>query len=70
MHIEIGTIKFNKHKICQKAIKLVVVHAFGAQHFGGSGRWIYEFKDSMVYELSFRTVKAMQKNPVLKTNSP
>jgi hypothetical protein len=33
---------------------------------GGRGRWISEFKASLVYRLSSRTARATQKNPLLK----
>jgi hypothetical protein len=37
-----------------------------------TGRWISEFQDSLVYKVSSRTVRAIQKNPVSKnkTNQP
>jgi hypothetical protein len=34
---------------------------------GGRGRWISEFKDSLVYRVSSRTARATQRNPVSKT---
>jgi hypothetical protein len=34
----------------------------------GRGRWISEFKASLVYKVSSRTAKAVQRNPVSKTN--
>jgi hypothetical protein len=33
---------------------------------GGRGRWISEFKASLVYKVSFRTARATQRNPVSK----
>jgi hypothetical protein len=33
---------------------------------GGRGRWISEFKASLVYRVSSRTAKATQRNPVSK----
>jgi hypothetical protein len=33
---------------------------------GGRGRWISEFKASLVYRVSSRTARAIQRNPVLK----
>jgi hypothetical protein len=33
---------------------------------GGGGRWISEFKASLVYKVSFRTVRTTQRNPVSK----
>jgi hypothetical protein len=35
---------------------------------GGRGRWISEFKASLVYKVSSRTARAIQRNPVSKTN--
>jgi hypothetical protein len=34
---------------------------------GGRGRWISEFKASLVYRVSSRTIRAPQRNPVSKT---
>jgi hypothetical protein len=34
----------------------------------GRGRWISEFKASVVYRVSFRTVRATQRNPASKKN--
>jgi hypothetical protein len=34
---------------------------------GGRGRWISEFKVSLVYKVSSRTARAIQRNPVSKT---
>jgi hypothetical protein len=36
---------------------------------GGRGRWISEFKASLVYRVSSRTKRATQRNPVLKTKT-
>jgi hypothetical protein len=36
---------------------------------GGRGRWISEFEASLVYRVSFRTARATQRNPVLKTKN-
>jgi hypothetical protein len=33
---------------------------------GGRGRWISEFKTSLVYKVSSRIAKATQRNPVSK----
>jgi hypothetical protein len=35
---------------------------------GGRGRQICEFKASLVYKVSSRTARAIQRNPVSKTN--
>jgi hypothetical protein len=33
---------------------------------GGRGRWISEFKESLVYRVSSRTARDTQRNPVSK----
>jgi hypothetical protein len=33
---------------------------------GGKGRWISEFEASLVYKVSSRTARAIQRNPVSK----
>jgi hypothetical protein len=35
-----------------------------SQHSGGRGRWISEFEASLVYRVSSRTARAIQRNPV------
>jgi hypothetical protein len=37
-----------------------------SQHSGGRGRRISEFEASLVYKVSSRTARAIQKNPVSK----
>jgi hypothetical protein len=37
-----------------------------SQHLGGRGRWISEFEASLVYRVSSRTARAIQRNPVSK----
>ncbi|EDL05734.1 mCG146067, partial [Mus musculus] len=37
-----------------------------SQHSGGRGRWISEFKASLVYKVSSRIARATQRNPVWK----
>jgi hypothetical protein len=37
-----------------------------SQHPGGRGRWLFEFRASLVYRVSPRITRATQKNPVLK----
>ena len=44
----------------------MVAHAFD-QHSGGRGRQISEFKAHLVYKVSSRTARAIQRNPVFKT---
>jgi hypothetical protein len=36
---------------------------------GGRGRWISEFKASLVYKVSSRTARATQRNPVSKNKT-
>jgi hypothetical protein len=38
-----------------------------SRHLGGRGRQIFEFEASLVYKVSSRTAKAIQRNPVSKT---
>jgi hypothetical protein len=47
---------------------VVVAHAFNpsTQHSGGRGRRISEFEASLVYKVSSRTARAIQRNPVFK----
>jgi hypothetical protein len=39
------------------------------RNLGGRGRWISEFKASLVYRVSSRTARATQRNPVSKNNN-
>jgi hypothetical protein len=39
-----------------------------SQHSGGRGRQISEFEASLVYKVSSRTARAIQRNPVSETN--
>jgi hypothetical protein len=41
----------------------LVAHAFNPSR-GGRGRWISEFEASLVYKVSSRTARAIQRNPV------
>jgi hypothetical protein len=36
---------------------------------GGRGRWISEFEASLVYKVSSRTARAIQRNPVSNNNN-
>jgi hypothetical protein len=36
---------------------------------GGRGRWISEFEASLVYKVSSRTARAIQRNPVSKNQN-
>jgi hypothetical protein len=36
---------------------------------GGRGRWISEFEASLVYKVSSRTARAIQRNPVSKNKN-
>ena len=48
------------------ASKAVVAHAFNPSTLGGRGGQISEFEASLVYRVSFRTARAIQRNPVSK----
>jgi hypothetical protein len=37
---------------------------------GGKDRWISEFEASLVYKVSSRTARAIQRNPVSKNQKP
>jgi hypothetical protein len=53
----------------ETSCRAVVVHAFKSQHSGGRGRWISEFEASLVYKVSSRTARAIQRNPVSKNKN-
>jgi hypothetical protein len=53
-----------KKRLCQ----VVVAHAFNPST-QETGRWISEFKPSLVYRMTFRTARATQRNPVFKTKN-
>jgi hypothetical protein len=36
---------------------------------GGRGRWISEFEASLIYKVSSRTARAIQRNPVSKNKN-
>jgi hypothetical protein len=40
----------------------------GSQHSGGRGRQVSEFEASLVYKVSSRTARAIQRNPVSEKN--
>jgi hypothetical protein len=42
------------------------MRSWASQHLGGRGRWISEFEASLVYRVSSRTARAIQRNPVLE----
>jgi hypothetical protein len=42
----------------------VVSPHLSSQHLGGRGRQFSEFEASLVYRVSFRTARAIQRNPV------
>jgi hypothetical protein len=47
----------------------VVVHTFNpSAQEGRRGRGIFEFQASLVYKVSSRTARAIQRNPVSKRN--
>jgi hypothetical protein len=45
----------------------VVVHTFNPR---GRGRWISEFEASLVYRVSSRTARAIQRNPASTSPPP
>jgi hypothetical protein len=47
----------------------VVAHAFNPSTQGGRGRRISEFEASLVYKVSSRTARAIQRNPVSKNQN-
>jgi hypothetical protein len=47
----------------------MVAHAFIPALGGGRGRRISEFEASLVYKVSSRTARAIQRNPVLKNQN-
>jgi hypothetical protein len=44
----------------------VVAHAFNPSTWEGRGRWISELETSLVYRVSSRTARDIQRNPVSK----
>jgi hypothetical protein len=48
--------------------RAVVAHIFDPS-MGGRGRQISEFEASLVYKVSSRTARAIQRNPVSKTKT-
>jgi hypothetical protein len=53
----------------KKTIRGPAVVAHASQHLVGRGRWISEFKASLVYRVSSRTARTTQRNPVLKNKT-
>jgi hypothetical protein len=47
----------------------VVAHTFNPSNSGGRGRWISEFKASLVYKVSSRTARATQRPCLEKTKN-
>jgi hypothetical protein len=52
-----------------KFSQAVVAHAFNPRTWGGRGRWISEFEASLVYRVSSRTTRTIQRNHVSKTKT-
>jgi hypothetical protein len=48
---------------------VVVAHPFNPSTQGGRGRRISEFEASLVYKVSSRTARAIQRNPVSKNQN-
>ena len=59
------TLSSKKEERCQA----VVEHAFNPKHSGGRDRQISEFEASLVYKVSSRTARAIQRNPVSKNQN-
>jgi hypothetical protein len=65
-------IQLQKPASAGKIMSLIVHEAGRAvvpQHLGGRGRLISEFKASLVYRVSSRTARAIQRNPVSKNQT-
>ena len=45
-----------------------MAHACNPSTLGGRGRWISELEASLVYRVSSRTARAIERNPVSKQN--
>ena len=50
--------------------RAVVAHGCNPSTLGSRGRWISEFEASLVYRVSSRTARTIQRNPVLKKPNP
>ena len=50
-------------------MKPVVAHAFNPSTWEARGRRISEFEASLIYKVSSRTARAIQRNPVSKTHT-
>jgi hypothetical protein len=48
----------------------VVAHTFNPSTWKAEGRRISEFEDSLVYKVSSRTARAIQRNPVSSPPTP
>jgi hypothetical protein len=55
------TVLKKKKKSCQEWWRMSLIPALGRQR-----QWISEFEASLVYKVSSRTARAIQRNPVLK----
>ena len=55
----------------QERLNKILIHyrPLGRGRGRGRGRWISEFEASLVYRVSSRTARAIQRNPVLKKKS-
>jgi hypothetical protein len=45
------------------------MHTSNPSTYRGRGRWIFEFKASLVYRASSRTARGTQRNPVSKNQT-
>jgi hypothetical protein len=55
---------FKKKNAARQWWRTPLIPALGS--LGGRGRWISEFKTSLVYIVNSRTARAIQRNPVSK----
>jgi hypothetical protein len=56
----------NNNRETRKSLPGVMTHAFNPSTLGGRGRRISEFEASLVYKVSSRTARAIQRNYVSK----
>jgi hypothetical protein len=57
----------DKEKVVHRHNRILLSY-LKSKHLGGRGRCISEFEASLVYKVSSRTARAIQRNPVSKTN--
>jgi hypothetical protein len=62
----IGWVLLHQSLIQKMPFQAVVAHTFNPSNLGGRGRQISEFKASLVYRVSSKISKTIQRNPVSK----